>query len=127
MLQQNEKDIIFDRFGTPAFRILTDNRIVGFDGSHIGVLGSNGAVYNYTPKQVGWYEKGVFRDMDGTVAGFGVSPTDFPAPIFPIRHLLPIRRIIRIPPVIPVLPIASIKPIKKFGWTLRSIEWMFKG
>ena len=116
MLNNSERDIIFDRFGEPLIRILKNNWIVTFDGDYLGIL-KNNTIYNLDGSHVGWYEGGILRDLDGETVGFGAKPTDTPRPFLPYRGFIPFRGFVGVAPwpAFPAWP--NLKPIKSYGWS----------
>ena len=137
MLRKHEKDIIFDRYGSPRLLIMDSDHIRRGNGTDIGVLHGN-RVYNYTGRQVGWYENGILRDMQGYTAGFGVEPTDNPMPFLPIKQPLALFRLLQdmqVPmpgvlsqfkPIPPTPTPSGVDPEKHYGWSVRDIEELFR-
>jgi hypothetical protein len=125
MLIKGEKDIIFDRFGAAKLRILDNNRIITFDGNHVGILREN-LVYNYSGTHVAWYERGILRDLNGHTVGFGINPTDVPRPFLPFRQFLPFRGFVAFPPFPPFPGWPNMRPIKSFGWSTLDPESIFR-
>lgn len=116
MLTNDEQDIIFDRYGAASLRILKNDRIITWQGQHIGFLHAN-LLYNYQGVHVGWYEGGIIRDSNGATAGFGVNPTDTPRPYLPYRQYLPYRGYIQYAPYLPYRGYPMYRPYKQYGWS----------
>lgn len=125
-LPKNEIDIIYDRFGAARLRILTNERIITWDGKHIGFLSGN-AVHNYSGEHVGWLEGGILRDLNGFTVGFGTNPTDKPHPYLPYKQYLPYRGYIQYAPYLPYRGYLSYKPYKQFGWSNLDPVSLFRG
>lgn len=125
-LQDNEQDIVYDRFGAAKLRILKNGRIITWDGRHIGFLHNN-LVYNYSGIHVGWWEGGILRDLHGITVGFGVNPTDVPRPYLPYKQYIPYRGYIQYAPYIPYKQYPSYKPYKLYGWSNYEPETLFGG
>jgi hypothetical protein len=126
MLNDNEQDIIFDRFGAATLRFLVDDRIIDWNGRHIGFL-YGVLAYNYKGEHVGWYENGVLRDLKGATAGFGVDPTDTPIPYLPYRQYLPYRGYIQYAPYLPYRGYPKYRPYKQYGWSELNPVELFLG
>lgn len=126
MLADNEIDIIFDRYGAATLRILKNDRIITWNGQHVGILHHN-LLYNYNGTHVGWYEGGVMRDTMGSTVGFGVNPTDAPIPYLPYRQYLPYRGYIQYAPYLPYLSHPNYQPYKMYGWSESSPMGLFVG
>ena len=127
MLTNDEQDIIFDRYGAAALRFLKNDRIVTWQGEHIGFLFNNLLLYNYSGTHVGWYEGGIIRDLNGATTGFGVNPTDTPRPYLPYRQYLPYRGYIQYAPYLPYRGHPRHKPYKQYGWSQLSPVELFLG
>lgn len=126
MLANNEKDIIFDRYGAAILRILKNDRIITWSGQHIGFLFNN-LLYNYSGSHVGWYEGGVIRDNSGSTVGFGTNPTDTPHPYWPYKQYLPYRGYIQYAPYLPYKGYPSYRPYKQYGWSEKGPVSLFVG
>lgn len=126
MLANNEKDIIFDRYGAAALRILKNDRIITWQGQHIGFL-HGVLLYNYKGMHVGWYEGGIIRDGRGATVGFGVEPTDTPRPYLPYRQYLPYRGHIQYEPYLPHRGYPRFSPYKQYGWSDENLVSLFLG
>ncbi|MBI3952984.1 MAG: hypothetical protein HY330_00550 [Chloroflexi bacterium] len=83
----SETDAIYNRYGTPVYRVLDDGRIVDFPGHSRGWLRGR-YIYDYQGAQRGSYEGGLFRTSDGSVAGYGENPAS-PHPTLPARSARP--------------------------------------
>jgi hypothetical protein len=112
----NEVDIIFNRYGEPILRLLSNGRLVTFSGQSIGFLdGEN--LYTYKGKHVGWFELGIVRDHRGAVVGFGLKPTDSTMPFLPYRQWIPYRGYVGYEPYRPYKGYAPYKPFKLYSWS----------
>jgi hypothetical protein len=116
MLTGDEQDIIFDRYGAATLRMLKNNRIITWNGEHIGFLHNN-LLYNYSGTHVGWYENGVVRDLNGAAVGFGTQPSDHPMPYLPYKQYLPYRGYIQYSPYLPYRSYPNYKPYKLYSWS----------
>lgn len=126
-LRNNEEDIIYDRFGAPRLRILSNGRIANWNGHYLGFLRNDRLVYSQAGIHIGWYENGILRDLNGNTVGFGLSPTDTPRPWLPFKQFLPMRGILEIPPIKPLPSMPSLRPFKSFAWSDIDIQGLFEG
>jgi len=121
---EQEIDVIYNRFGEPIFRVLTDGRIVTFAGKSAGFIeGDN--LYNYKGKHVGWFSEGLVRDHHGHVVGFGENVTDSIHPFLPFKQFKPFRHFIQFEPFRPFKQFEPFRPFKSFGWSNISLENLF--
>lgn len=112
-----EVDVIYNRYGAPVLRLLDSGRLVRFNGKGVGFAdGIN--LYNDSGKHVGWFEKGIMRDHNGAVVGFGESPQDMPHPFLPFRQFKPFPAFVGVESLRPLKQLAPYKPIKKFNWSV---------
>lgn len=112
----NEIDIIFNRYGEPRLRLLSNGRLVSFSGHSIGFLdGEN--LYTYKGKHVGWFELGIMRDHSGAVVGFGQNPSDNPMPFLPFKQWIPFRGYVEYEPYRPYKGYAPYRPYKRYSWS----------
>ncbi len=119
-----DTQVIFDRFGGAKLRIFDDCEIVNFAGQHLGFLKDN-CVFNYMGLQVGWYEGGILRDLNGNTSGFSENPTDIPHPLLPLRQLKPLPHLTELKPLKPLTEIRHLKPLKSFSWSQLEPEQLF--
>ena len=111
-----EIDIIYDRYGAPVIRLLSNGRLVSFPGKSMGFIhGVN--LFNYQGRYVGWLENGVMRDKNGLCVGLGENPTDIPHPFFPFKQFKPFRGYLEFEPFRPFMEFVSFKPFKSFSWS----------
>lgn len=111
-----EVDVIYNRYGEPSLRLMDNARLVGFDGRSYGFIDGDN-LYNYGGVHVGWYEKGIMRDHDGAVVGFGENPTDSPRPFLPYRQYKPYPAYVEYEPYRPYEQYAPYRPYKQYGWS----------
>jgi hypothetical protein len=120
----NEIDVIYNRFGKPIFRLLSDDRLVTFPGKNAGFLvGDN--LYNYTGKHVGWFSEGLVRDHYGHVVGFGEKVTDSIHPLLPYMQYKPYAGYVQYEPYRPYLQYEPYRPYKAYSWSSISLESLF--
>ncbi|MES3031324.1 MAG: hypothetical protein V4697_02825 [Patescibacteria group bacterium] len=113
-----EINVIYNRYGAPVLRLLSDWRLVSFSGKNIGFIkGEN--LFNYSGEYVGWIQNDVMRDRDGYVVGFGEKPIDYPAPLFPFKQLKPFPGFVELAPLRPLTQHVPLKPLKSFSWSQR--------
>lgn len=109
-------DTIYDRYGQPILRMMSDGRLLDFYGQNIGFI-EYGNAYNYSGQHVGWYEGGLLRDHSGYCVGFGENVTGTPRPLLPLRYLKPLPGLPQLRPLKPLKSLTPLRPLKSFGWS----------
>ncbi len=117
-------EVIYDRFGAPRVRIFENGNVTNFQGQHIGFIKGD-CVYNYKGLQVGWYERGVLRDLNGNTSGFSENPTDIIKPLLPLRQLKPLAGLTQLAPLRPLTELRHLKPLRSFSWSQLEPEQLF--
>lgn len=120
----DEIDVIYNRFGKPIYRILSDGRIVTFSGKSAGFLQGE-SLYNYHGKHVGWHSGGLIRDHHGHVIGFGENVTDSLHPFLPFKQFKPFASFVEFEPFRPFTQFEPLRPFKSFAWSNISLESLF--
>ncbi len=111
-----EVGVIYDRSGQPRLMVLTDGRLVDFNGRSIGFLDSRDA-YNYEGHHCGWYEDGILRDHGGDCVGYGELVADTIHPLLPLKKVRSIPSLVDVEPLRPEIKIGPPNPIKTINWS----------
>ena len=111
-----EIGVIYDKSGQAKLMVLTDGRILDFEGRSIGFLDSVNA-YNYRGFHCGWYEDGILRDQNGDCVGFCDLAADTMHPSLPPKIVRPIHNLIEVEPLRPEIKISPPKPLKTANWS----------
>ena len=119
-----EADVIYNRFGKPIFRVLSDGRFVTFSGKNVGFMAGDN-LYNYRGKHVAWFTEGLIRDHHGNVVGFGERVTDTIRPFLPFKQFKPFPGFIQFPPFRPYLNVEPYRPYKMYSWSSITLEALF--
>lgn len=101
--------LLYDASGKLAAEVDTvgdssSNVFLSTTGEPVGYVYTDGAVYSYSGKHLGWYSNGVFRDNKGYVAAF--SETNKP-------HSVQIITETTAEPVILKQPIPAVSPTRE--------------
>jgi hypothetical protein len=115
-MNENEIDVIYDRYGAPALRLLNNGRLVTFRGESVGFLVDEN-LFNYSGEYVGYFENGVMRDKNSQCVGFNENASDYPAPFFPYTQYKPYPSYVEYEPYRPYTHWVSFKPYKSFSWS----------
>ena len=111
-----EVGVIYDRSGQSRLMVLTDGRLVDFNGRSIGFLDSSDA-YNYEGHHCGWYEDGILRDHGGDCVGYGELVADTMHPPLPQKKGRPIHSLVEVKSPRPEIKISPPKPLKTINWS----------
>jgi len=120
-----EIDIIYNSFGSPVLRLLSNGRLVDYNGKSIGFIEED-CVYDYNGVHVGWYIDGIFRDHNGCCVGFGNDVQLTPHPLLPIKQICPISGFIEFEPFRPFRGFPPLKPVFFMGWSSYNPISIFK-
>ncbi len=119
-----EIDVIYDRYGKPVFRLLSNGRVVKFNGVNAGFLVRDN-LYTYRGRHVGWYAEGLVRDHHGHVVGFGENVVDNVHPLLPFKQFKPFAGFLQFEPFRPFLPFEPFRPFKSYAWSNILLENLF--
>lgn len=119
-----EVNVIYNRFGKPVLRLLSDGRLVTFQGKNMGFLVKDN-LYNYKGKHVGWFADGLIRDHHGQVVGFGEAVADPIHPFLPFKQFKPFAGHVQYPPYRPYLQYEPYRPFKSYSWSNIPLENLF--
>lgn len=119
MTAKSTSDYIYDRFGAVKLELIHSSSVFYeyLTGRPVGFIANNDAVYNYNGVQVGWYEGGILRDVNGAVAGFNDNPTDSPRPFLPFKQYRPYAPYKQYAPHKPYPQYPRFKPFKQYAWS----------
>ncbi len=115
-MNEEEIDVIYNRLGAPALRLLRNGRLVTFKGKSIGFL-IDRDLFDYSGRYVGYFENGVMRDKNSRCVGFGENPTDYPVPFFPFRQYKPYPGYVEYERYRPCAQYVPYKPHKSYAWS----------
>lgn len=121
---EEEVDVIYNRYGKPILRLLSDGRFVTFLGINLGFLDGDN-IYNYKGKHVGWFSEGLIRDHHGHVVGFGEHVTDLTRPFLPFMQYKPYAGYVHYEPYRPYLQYPPYRPYKSYSWSNIPLEEIF--
>lgn len=110
----------YDRFGTPV--AYNDNGIYSYAGKPLAYIDGN-AVYSYNGVQLGWYEQGWIRDIDGDCVLF--TPGAVGGPVKPIPKLSPLKSLKQLKPLKSLKQMKRIKPIFRLVWSSLNADEFF--
>lgn len=123
-MRKYEETTFYDSTGKPIAYLSDDNtHIYLFNGKAVAYLYDE-AVYSYNGKQLGWFEEGWVRDLNGHCVFF-TEITNGVGPIKPIKKIKPIKNIKNIKPIKNIRQIKRIKAIKSLSWSNLSRENFF--
>lgn len=115
-MNEDQTDVIYDRFGEAKLRVLSDDRIVTFQGKSLGFKIGND-IFNYHGRYIGYYEGGVLRDKSSKCVGFGEIVTDLITPYFPYKQYNPFPQYVEYEPHRPFPEYVPHKPHKSHQWS----------
>ena len=103
---------LFDRYGSPAAYIATeeDPTIYLWDGTPTAYLVQS-SIYGFNGAHLGWYEQGVVRDHEGSVAGFIRGAIDLPTRVETVKGAKQVK------PVKSVKELAPSRPPDSAAWS----------
>lgn len=116
-------NVLYDRTGVPCAYVAEDGTIFSFVGKPLAFL-QNEYVYSFSGAELGTFEDGWLRDVNGNCVMFAKGATGF-APIKPICQICPVPAIPSIPPIRPIPVIPYIKAIKSCAWSRVSANDFF--
>ena len=77
------------------------------------------AVFTFSSRYVGRYQKGFFRDRWRNAVAFTEGAAG--GPPLPLKHLTPQRPLKGLKPLPPVTPVPPVAPIATFNWS--TLQW----
>ncbi len=81
------------------------------------------ALYSYSGEQLGWFENGWIRDLDGYCVFY--SEVAYGGPSKPVKGMCPVKCAKRIKPIKRVKNVRRIKSISRLSWSPLSSEEFF--
>ena len=112
----------YDLKGSPIAYCDDGENIYLFTGEPVAYLYNN-MVYAYNGYQLGWFEKGWIRDLQGFCVFF--TENAISGMIKPLKKLKPLKYLKRLKPLKGIRRIPRIKPFDKIGWSKLSGENFF--
>lgn len=107
-----------------AIAHIKNNVIYSINGKPLAFL-NHEYVYLYNSYQVGVYENGWLRDLNGFCVFYSENYSGF-APIPPIHHIPPVPAVPQIPPILPIPQIPRVKAICQGSWSKYKGEDFFE-
>ena len=93
-----------------------------FTGEPVAYIFGN-LVYTYNGYQLGWFEKGWIRDLQGACVFF--TENAIGGMLKPLKKLKPLKYLKRLKPLKGIRRIPRIKPLNRFKWSHLSGENFF--
>ncbi len=110
--------ILYDKEGTPIAYSEDDEHIFLFTGEPAAYFYEN-AVYGFNGHQLGWFENGWIRDLDGKCV-FYTENASGSGPVKPVKHITPIKHIKHIVPIKHIRQIKRIRAVNSLQWSILS-------
>lgn len=111
----------FNRYGVPI--AYGDNDVYLFNGRPVAYIVDT-TVYAYNGKQLGWYENGWIRDLNGNCVFFTRDSSGF-GPLKPLMKFEPIKSFRQVKPVRSARQLKKIRPVNRMAWSPLSGEIFF--
>ena len=105
---------LYDRLGEAIVHI-KDNTIYTISGIPVAFL-QHEYVYAYSGVQLGTYENGWLRDLQGSCVFFSDHVAGV-GPVPPVPRVPPVPSVPKIPPVPPVPQIPHVKAVPGLSWS----------
>ena len=106
---------LYDRNGVPTAYSEDGEHIYLFDGQPVAYFYEN-TVYGYNGHQLGWFENGWVRDLQGKCVFFSENATGF-GPTKPVKIVTPVKFAKRVKPVKHVKQVRKVRPVSSLTWS----------
>ena len=107
--------IFYDYNGEPVAYSEDDIHIYLFTGEPVAYFDKD-AVYGYNGKQLGWFNNGWIRDLNGCCVFFTENSTGS-GPVKPVKHVCPEKSIKHVKPVKCMKAVQNIRPVSCLDWS----------
>lgn len=115
--------VFYDCHGTPVAYTEDGIHVFLFTGEPAAYFEQD-AVYGYNGKQLGWFNNGWIRDLQGLCVFFSENASGS-GPVKPIKRICPIKSIKQIKPIKSIREIRRIRPINQLAWSPLSGKQFF--
>lgn len=115
--------VFYDCNGTPVAYTEDGTHVYLFTGEPVSYFEQD-AVYGYNGKQLGWFNNGWIRDLQGLCVFFSENASGS-GPVKPIKRICPIKSIKQIKPIKSIREIRRIRPINQLAWSPLSGKQFF--
>ena len=107
----------FDRNGAAAVYAPDGEHLYAWDGRPVGYI-SDGRVYSYRGKLLGWMDNGWLYDRNNQPALFSAESTG--GPVRPVRRVKPVKGVRGVRPVKSVREVAPVRNVRSLNWSGRA-------
>lgn len=107
--------IFYDNYGRPTAYTEGDAHIYLFTGEAVAYIDRD-AVYGYNGKQLGWFEDGWIRDLNGCCVFFSENATGS-GPVKPVKHVCPVKNVKHIKPIKHVKEVRCVRAVNNSSWS----------
>jgi hypothetical protein len=104
----------FDRQGRATCYSTDGEYFYLWNGTPVGYL-SDGRIYSFKGKVLGWFENGWLYDRHNRPALFSAEANG--GPVKPVRKVKPVKSVRRVKPVKSVRQVAPVKPVRSLSWS----------
>lgn len=114
----------YNCIGKPIAYTEDDGSIYLFSGEPVAYF-SGTVIYGFNGKQLGWFENGWIRDLNGYCVFYSENASGS-GPVKPVKNVCPVKSVKHIKPVKCVKQVKRVRAVNVIGWSSLSEVQFFQ-